>query len=195
MKCAVHTEVDAGGFCRNCGKALCGECTRNVRGVLYCEDCLTILVSKPQAAPGSRNPALAAVLGLIPGLGAVYNQEFMKALVHVMIFAGLVTFLEGGHARGYEPFFGMMIPTFIFYMSVDAYRSAKARGLGQVPPTSLPEFGANAPVGPALLIAVGFLFLLNNLGWLSIGRILDFWPVALIVIGVLMLRKRMQQGS
>ena len=40
MKCAVHSEVDATGYCRNCGKALCAECERNVRGALYCEDCL-----------------------------------------------------------------------------------------------------------------------------------------------------------
>ena len=40
MKCAVHPEVDATGFCRNCGKALCAECARPVREVLYCENCL-----------------------------------------------------------------------------------------------------------------------------------------------------------
>ena len=36
MKCAVHPEVDATGFCRNCGKAMCSVCARPVREVLYC---------------------------------------------------------------------------------------------------------------------------------------------------------------
>ena len=192
MKCAVHTEVDAAGFCRNCGKALCGECTRNVRGVLYCEDCLTVLVSKPLPAPGAGNAALAAVLGLIPGLGAVYNQQFMKALVHVMIFAGIITLLHGEHVQGFEPFFGLMIPTFIIYMSIDAYRTAKARASGELPPPSMTDISSRAPVGPAILIVLGILFLLNNFGILSMGRVLRFWPVVLIVIGVLMLRKRLQ---
>ena len=40
MKCAVHTEVDATGYCRNCGKPMCPACARPVRDVLYCEDCL-----------------------------------------------------------------------------------------------------------------------------------------------------------
>ena len=40
MNCAVHSNVEATGFCRNCGKALCPECTRDVGGALYCEPCL-----------------------------------------------------------------------------------------------------------------------------------------------------------
>src|SRR5713101_2533129 len=40
MKCAVHPDADAIGYCRNCGKALCAVCVRPVRDVLYCEDCL-----------------------------------------------------------------------------------------------------------------------------------------------------------
>jgi hypothetical protein len=38
MTCAVHADREATGYCRNCGKALCPECTREVRGALYCED-------------------------------------------------------------------------------------------------------------------------------------------------------------
>ncbi len=37
MKCAVHTEADASGYCRNCGKAMCSVCVRPVHDVLYCE--------------------------------------------------------------------------------------------------------------------------------------------------------------
>jgi len=49
MNCAVHTDVPATGFCRNCGKALCPQCTREVRGALYCEDCLAGLLGAPPA--------------------------------------------------------------------------------------------------------------------------------------------------
>ena len=50
MKCAVHTDVDATGYCRNCGKALCPQCTREVRGALYCEECLAGMLAAPAAA-------------------------------------------------------------------------------------------------------------------------------------------------
>ena len=47
MKCAVHGEVDATGFCRNCGKAMCAACVRPVRDVYYCEDCLAQVMGIP----------------------------------------------------------------------------------------------------------------------------------------------------
>ena len=68
MNCAVHTEVPAKGFCRNCGKALCEACARDVKGMLYCEDCLAANVTVAAAKPaGEGNPATAALLGILPG--------------------------------------------------------------------------------------------------------------------------------
>src|SRR5262249_11109290 len=127
MKCAVHTEVDATGYCRNCGKPMCSECARPVRDVLYCEDCLASVMGhgasapapspvtpptstagyaaaptpSPYAAPtvsaapsyptppgapyqvrpaGSSSPTIAFILGLFPGLGAIYNGQYNKGL-------------------------------------------------------------------------------------------------------------------
>src|ERR1035441_3025378 len=40
MNCANHADASAVAYCRTCGKALCATCTRPVRGVIYCEDCL-----------------------------------------------------------------------------------------------------------------------------------------------------------
>jgi len=48
-------------------------------------------------------------------------------------------------------------------------------------------------VGPLVLIAVGILFLLKNLGLadLDIGRILSvWWPAILILVGISLLIKR-----
>ena len=187
MKCAVHTEVDATGFCRNCGKALCTECTRDVRGIFYCEGCLAALVAKPPAAPGAGSPTVAALLGFVPGLGAVYNGEYLKALIRVLIFAGLVTLSSRG---GPQPLVGLLIAAFVIYMPIEAYRTAKAKALGQSPPGPLSELGANLPIGAFVLIALGVIFLLHNLRILFLNRLLEFWPVILIVLGVLMLLKR-----
>ena len=40
MNCANHADASAVAYCRTCGKALCANCTRPVKGVIYCEDCL-----------------------------------------------------------------------------------------------------------------------------------------------------------
>ena len=48
-------------------------------------------------------------------------------------------------------------------------------------------------VGPLILIAIGILFLLKNLGLtdLNLGRILSiWWPAILIVVGISLLFKR-----
>jgi len=51
MRCAVHSDVDAVGYCRNCGRAMCATCVRPVRDVLYCEECLANIVGIPAPAP------------------------------------------------------------------------------------------------------------------------------------------------
>jgi hypothetical protein len=63
MNCANHADASAVAYCRTCGKALCANCTRPVRGVIYCEDCLGakmegVPTGAPGLAPGSFSPPL-----------------------------------------------------------------------------------------------------------------------------------------
>jgi len=81
--------------------------------------------------PGTPSPAAAAVLGLIPGVGAMYNGQFIKGLVHVVIFAVLVS---AAHVFG---IFGIFIAAWIVYQSFEAYHTAKARRDGQPLPDPL----------------------------------------------------------
>jgi Domain of unknown function (DUF5668)/B-box zinc finger len=72
MKCAVHSEADAVGFCRNCGKPMCPACVRPVRDVLYCEDCLASIVGQPgAAAPVGAAPAASTAFGSAEGASQV----------------------------------------------------------------------------------------------------------------------------
>ncbi len=58
MNCATHPETAAVAFCRTCGKPLCSSCTRDVRGVVYCESCLAArLEGTVLPAPGAVPPA------------------------------------------------------------------------------------------------------------------------------------------
>ena len=45
----------------------------------------------PPHAPGEPNPGLAALLGFIPGVGAMYNGQYAKGVVHLIVFAILVS--------------------------------------------------------------------------------------------------------
>ncbi len=60
MNCANHADASAVAYCRTCGKPLCGNCTRPVRGVIYCEECLG---AKMEGVSG----AAASTSGFVPG--------------------------------------------------------------------------------------------------------------------------------
>lgn len=258
MNCVQHPDKPAAAYCRSCGKALCAECERDVRGVIYCEDCLAQRLGDPVAAAAIKgtpaavpsrgpSPGLAAALGFIPGVGAMYNGQFAKGIVHVLVFACLVWMSDN-----LSGFFGIFIPFFIFYMVFEAYKTAQARERGlplpdpfgveqfltgnvpgykstvqpnpgsvypppaanaAVPPTDMNAPGApptyvpppgttapeaapaepsrsNAPIGAIVLIGLGVLFLLDNLGWMRFHWVTNFWPVILIVVGVWLFEKR-----
>jgi len=217
MKCAVHPEADATGYCRNCGKALCAVCVRPVRDVFYCEDCLATVLGHPAPVPtlpgaapfvptaatvavarrpSSSSPAIAFVLGFIfPGLGAVYNGEYNKALIHIVVFAAFILGLSSDMDGGMKAVFGILLAGFIFYMAFDAMRTAQSKQRGETPADPLESWSKNRPVGPIILIVVGAIFLLNNFDWFPFYRLERFWPLILIIVGGLMFRNRLRGRS
>lgn len=90
----------------------------------------------PSAPPlaGEPNPGLAVLLGFIPGVGAFYNGQYAKGVVHLVVFAVLVTLTEQ------NGIFGMFVAGWIFYQVIEAHHTARARRDG----TPLPNpFGLN----------------------------------------------------
>ena len=219
MKCAVHTDVDATGYCRNCGKPMCSVCARPVRDVLYCEDCLATVMGHPVPPPvasdpastpapspyapppasplpgtrpaGSSSPAIAFILGFFPGLGAIYNGQYNKGLIHIAIFASIIVALSTDLGAGLEPMLGIFLAGFIFYCAFEAMRTAQARNLGEVPADPLESWSKDRPIGPMILIGLGALLLLNNFHVLDFIRLGQFWPLILIGAGLYMFRNKM----
>lgn len=160
--CVNHPDAAVTAYCQNCGKGLCSACTRTVNGNIYCEPCQTARTAQT-AAPGAGpvgpgpigagpippgyppppppasgpNPGTAAVLGFIPGVGAMYNGQYIKAIVHVLVFVVLV-----GMAGRFW-FFGLLIAFWVLYQVFDALQTAKARrdGLPLPDPFGLNELG------------------------------------------------------
>ena len=222
MKCAVHSDVDAAGFCRNCGKAMCSLCVRPVRDVLYCEECLASIVGIPAPVPhlaapagdsqyqapasnlpaaspvySRSNPVLAFFLGFLPGMGAFYNEQFGKGMIHLAIFLVLfISGVDGAMSGGAEAALWICVAGLWVYMPIDAYRTAKARQMGATLSDPLDSFSRERPIGPILLIGAGLLLLLHNFDWFPWYRISQFfWPAILIAAGVLMMRNRLDRKS
>lgn len=236
MNCANHPDLEKVAFCRTCGKALCSHCVRDVRGVIYCETCLaerlagvqppTVYAQMMDQGLGVQvpsdarmpSPGLAATLGFIPGVGAMYNGQFMKGVIHVLAFVCLIWM-----AARFGP---IMVPVFFayfFYLVFDAYKTAHAIELGQpVPdpfgleamfggtptprPTTVPGVvpgdpncaadaacGKSTPIGAFVLIFLGVLFLLDNLGLFEFRWAHRLWPLILIAIGGWLFAKRWER--
>jgi hypothetical protein len=200
MNCAVHTDVNATGYCRQCGKALCPACTREMGGALYCETCSTSIASTSAATPpkssSGGHPGAALALGFIPGLGAVYNGEYIKALIQVVIFAGIIAALNTDLPDSYTVFLSIGLGCFCCYMPIDSYRVAKARRSGEPqPPDLLMQGGGKRPIGAIVLIVLGLLFLLANFGLLQKEWLAKAWPIGLIALGIWILMDRMRRDS
>ena len=251
MNCANHADVPATAYCRTCGKPVCASCARDVRGVIYCEECLASHLSGimpppgPAAVPpgakpptGVPSPKLAAILGIIPGVGAMYNGEFAKGFIHVVIFATLIWMTDNVNGL-----FGLAIAAFCVYMPIEAYKTARAKQMGLPPPDPLglnnllssgvsakpagspsvngpagtaagvvptgdapplPAEGNPAdmaacgpsriPIGAFILIGLGLLFLLDELGIMHFHNLWRFWPLVLIAIGIRVLMRRTGRG-
>jgi hypothetical protein len=152
-------------FCQQCGKGLTRETIRRAGPAVYCEPCLVARLegsgasgataggpgstgwtpvsgpapggTVPPGAPVANEPSpwLAAFLGLIPGVGAMYNGQYAKGVAHLVIFAVLDSL-----AHNVNDIFGLLVCGWIFYQVFDAYHTAKARRDG----TPLPNpFGLN----------------------------------------------------
>jgi hypothetical protein len=147
----------------------------------------------PYAAPAdsSISPGLAFVLGLIPGVGAIYNGQYVKGLLHVLVFGVLLSIANsdmGESGKSIEIIAVMLAVAWVPYMAFEAYHTAKKRMAGE----TLDEFSSlvpnrmNAafPTGPVIMITIGVLFLLSNLNILRVSDVVRFWPVLLIGSGV-----------
>jgi hypothetical protein len=243
MNCATHSDTAAVAFCRTCGKPLCNQCTRDVRGVIYCEACLAARmegavpaagftpvqpgltqpgftpVQPPQTGyqqfmdqglglkvpPGPNsgpNPAVAGILaGFFPiGVGAVYTGQYAKGLSHLVI-AVLMIVVQSSDAPWYVHLvLAIAMGFFYVYQIIDSIRTAKAIQTGEpVPdPFGLAQmFGTGTgtnerfettkvPIGAAVLIGLGVLFLVNTAFDFSLHR---YWPIILIALGAWLFAK------
>jgi len=187
-------------------------------GVVYCENCLAERVAGTPApsapyAPGpggaprmqtgsGPHPGLAGILaGFFPfGVGAVYCGQYIKGLVHLVIFILLIVGQVNATSDALHVVLGLTIGAYYFYQLIDAIRCAKAIQAGQTAPDPFGlntmfgpgeriDVGRGVPAGAVILIALGVLFLLHNLGiwFLEADRI---WPVFLIFLGVWLYAKR-----
>ena|ERR1017187_4154482 len=212
MNCQNHPETPATAYCRNCGKPVCDACRRDAFGTVYCAEHTPApppppapgpVVTPPQAvfaaAPNyvrpDVSPGLALFLGTIPGVGAIYNGQYAKGLVHAIIWGMLMSIANSRAAHGLEPVFFMLVFAWWAYMAFEAYHTARKRQAGEAVDeySSIINLGgsrSHVPLAGVLLIGLGAVLLLHTLDLFDFERVTRFWPVLLIALGVYLLAGR-----
>jgi hypothetical protein len=216
MNCQNHPETPATAYCRACGKPLCEECRREAAGTIYCDEHVPAQAATPPPAGAytrppytpppyappppayattNVSPGLAFFLGLIPGVGAIYNGQYAKGLVHAVVWGVLMSIANSNAARGLEPVFVMLVIAWWAYMALEAHRTAQRLASGELVDeySSILDLrsGSGFPLAAVGLIVLGVLLLLHTLDLLDFERVARYWPVLLIAAGVYMLWARL----
>lgn len=137
-----------------------------------------------------KNPAIAVVLSLVPGLGHVYAGETAKGLVLfvatglagvLMVFAGIVGFplLVAVTAPLY---FGVVGPALVIYSMADSYRAVAAANAGGEAAFRGPCGGSESADGST---AAGGMPHAPGAGgwWIGIGEA-TLWGLVLVAVGL-----------
>lgn len=136
------------------------------------------------------SPFVATVLSFVcPGLGAAYNGQTVKGLVHFAVFVGLfqmAILTPEGKVLFVFGFMGMWL-----FAALDAWRSAQAIRSGLTPDVAedilVKRFSGNPKLWGIVLTVLGGAFLLRNVFDLR-GLMRGFLPLMLIGLGIYILR-------
>jgi hypothetical protein len=138
---------------------------------------------------------LAFALGWIPGVGAIYNGQYAKGLIHAVIWGVLMSIASSDAINEVKPVFVILVMAWWAYMVFEAYRTAQKLQRGE----PVDEYSSvlqlrggpgRFPIAAVALIVLGVLLLLHTLDLVDFDRIVRFWPALLVVAGVYMLWTR-----
>lgn len=127
---------------------------------------------------------LAALFALLPGMGAVYNRQNIKAVVHFMSIIGLFELASLKVAAGVFALAGLVV---YLYSIIDAYRTAMLIARGESAAVDEERFKRSlikrAPLIGIILIAAGLLLVVQILRPFSFVTLARLFPVGLIIFG------------
>jgi hypothetical protein len=130
------------------------------------------------------------LLAMVPGLGAVYNRQNLKAAVH---FLGIVGSFQMANFRFMAGLFSLAGFLLYLYSMIDAYRTAQSIAAGESPRANEEKFKRSlvksAPWIGLVLIFSGIIAVVQLIQPISIWMVARLLPVALILLGGYLLTK------
>src|SRR5690242_12344691 len=166
MHCAYHTSSVARVRCSSCSRALCSACDHRIKGHPYCQDCIVLGIESLSRTSYTNTPKrsarLAALFALLPGMGAVFNRQNIKGIIHFVTIVGLFQ-LTG--LRVMTGLFSLAGMGFYIYSIIDAHRTAQLIAQGEDPTVDEARFKRSlikrAPLIGIMLIVTGLLLVIQ----------------------------------
>jgi hypothetical protein len=154
----------------------------------------------PRRRRGEYKSAVAAAfLSMLPGAGQVYIGAYGRGLAHALTFAGIITILANGNLRGLEPLLGIFLAFFVIYNLVDAVRLAQAYNAaidnGSLSAEPLKVDGNYGRGAGIALVVIGTFILLDTRFDMDMRWLEEWWPLAIILTGVWVIRNSMQRNE
>lgn len=133
--CGIHPQRIAIEKCVRCGVAICEQCKGILKGKHFCPSCASRFIPGISLSP-LREPYFAALFSLVvPGLGQVYNGQWVKGIKVLLLFWLIAPWIYG---------------------VVDAYTTAKQINAHLVATkSSVKDFVAFFLVGVLMVFALG----------------------------------------
>src|SRR5436190_7190169 len=198
MTCNYHQKNAATVQCSQCARPLCPACDHRIRGFPFCQDCIVAGVEMLRYQQGrttdsqvirrKTSPVIATFLSLfVPGLGAAYNGQTSKAIVHFAIFA---SFFQMAVVTDGVAFFVLGVAGTWLFAAIDACRTAQLTRAGLAPDAEedaiTRQLYGNPLAWGVTLVALGIVFLLHTMLGVQfpMRRAL---PAALVVLGAYIL--------
>lgn len=194
--CTYHQKTPSVVQCNRCARPLCPACDHRIRGFPFCQDCIVTGVELlRQQSPSATSdvirrrssPFVATLLSFVPGLGAAYNGQTSKAIVHFAIFASF--FQMAVITQGVLFFILGVLGTWLF-AAVDACRTAQLMRAGLTPEAEEDVVAQRLYGNPfawgVTLIVIATIFLLHTLLGVQLP-VRELLPVALVVLGAYMI--------
>lgn len=131
-----------------------------------------------------KNPSLAAFLAIFPGMGAIYNGNFLKGITYMLIFAVLIVLTNNAHDPD-AVVFGLMIAGFYIFQIIDSYNDAGKLNQNSSPGEESAPGKEDLSLFSAIVVLVmGIIFQLANFDLITYRQITRLWPLALIAFGI-----------